>query len=398
MATVTSSAPAIAAGKMALSEKEQLGKLLFFDQTLSAPEGQSCAVCHGPEVGFTGPDQELNKAGAVYEGAEKGRFGNRKPPASSYAGESPVLHFDKKEKVWVGGMFWDGRATGKRLKDPLAEQAQGPFLNPLEQNLPDAKTLCIKIKNSSYASLFEKVWGKGSLDCGKGVSATYDKVAKSIAAYERSKESNPFTSKFDYWLRKKVNLSEEEKRGLDLFEGKAKCSACHPSTRGPKGAHPLFTDFTYDNIGVPKNPKNPFYTMPTSWNPTGADFVDEGLGGYLKEAGYQASVYEPEMGKFKVPTVRNVDQRPSPSFVKAFGHNGYFKTLKEIVHFYNTRDVLPKCKDTAEAKPGVNCWPEPEVSSNLNTQELGNLGLTEDEENALVVFLKTLTDGHRIEK
>lgn len=395
---VTSSAPALAADEIALGAKEQLGKLLFFDQALSVPEGQSCAVCHGPEVGFTGPDQELNKAGAVYEGAEKGRFGNRKPPASSYGGESPILHFDKKKKVWLGGMFWDGRATGKRLKDPLAEQAQGPFLNPLEQNLPDKKALCLKIKNSSYASLFEKVWGKGSLDCGKGVSATYDKVARSIAAYERSEEANPFTSKFDYWLKKKVKLSEEEMRGLNLYEGKAKCSACHPSERGPKGAHPLFTDFTYDNIGVPKNPKNPFYAMPATWNPKGAAFVDEGLGGYLKEAGYKASVYEPEMGKFKVPTVRNVDQRPSPSFVKAFGHNGYFKTLKEIVHFYNTRDVLPKCETMTDPKPGVNCWPEPEVSANLNRQELGNLGLTEDEENALVVFLKTLTDAYRIEK
>jgi cytochrome c peroxidase len=395
---VTSSAPALAADEIALSAKEQLGKLLFFDQALSVPEGQSCAVCHGPEVGFTGPDQELNKAGAVYEGAEKGRFGNRKPPASSYGGESPILHFDKKKKVWLGGMFWDGRATGKRLKDPLAEQAQGPFLNPLEQNLPDKKALCLKIKNSSYASLFEKVWGKGSLDCGKGVSATYDKVARSIAAYERSEEVNPFTSKFDYWLKKKVKLSEEEMRGLNLYEGKAKCSACHPSEPGPKGTHPLFTDFTYDNIGVPKNPKNPFYAMPARWNPKGAAFVDEGLGGYLKEAGYKASVYEPEMGKFKVPTVRNVDQRPSPSFVKAFGHNGYFKTLKEIVHFYNTRDVLPKCETMTDPKPGVNCWPEPEVSANLNRQELGNLGLTEDEENAIVVFLKTLTDAYHIEK
>jgi len=371
---------------------------LFFDQTLSDPEGQSCAVCHGPEVGFTGPDEELNRAGAVYEGAEKGRFGNRKPPASSYAGDSPILYFDKKEKVWVGGMFWDGRATGKRLKDPLAEQAQGPFLNPLEQNLPDTKTLCMKIKDSSYATLFEKVWGKGSLDCGKGLSETFDRVAKSIAAYERSKESNPFTSKFDYWLRNKVTLSEEEKRGLDLYEGKGKCSECHPSKRGPKGAHPLFTDFTYDNIGAPKNPKNPFYAMPAKFNPKGAAFVDEGLGGYLKEAGYKASVYKPEIGKFKVPTLRNVDQRPSPSFVKAFGHNGYFKTLKEVVHFYNTRDVLPKCENLTDPKPGVNCWPKPEVSANLNTEEMGNLGLTEDEEDVIIVFLKTLTDGYRVEK
>ena len=392
------SAPEVGADKVSLSAKEQVGKLLFFEKNLSVPEGQSCAACHGPEVGFTGPDEELNKGGTVYEGAERGRFGNRKPPASSYGGESPVLHFDKKKKTWVGGMFWDGRATGTRLKDPLAEQAQGPFLNPLEQNIPDIKTICIKIKNLSYAALFEKVWGKGSLDCGKNVSVTYDRVAKSIAAYERSKEANPFTSKFDYWLRKRVNFSEEEKRGLNLFNGKGKCAECHPSKRGPKGAPPVFTDFTYDNLGMPKNPKNPFYAMPAQWNPEGAAFVDTGLGGYLKEAGYKASVYEPEIGKFKVPTLRNVDKRPSLNFVKAFGHNGYFKTLKEIVHFYNTRDVLPKCEKMNDPKPGLNCWPEPEVSSNLNKERLGNLGLTEDEENDIVAFLKTLSDGYTTNK
>jgi len=394
VATGVLGGPGFEAAGASLTPMEQVGKFLFFDPKLSVPEGQSCAVCHGPEVGFTGPDEELNKLGAVYEGAEKGRFGNRKPPASSYGGDSPVLHFDKKEKAWVGGMFWDGRATGSRLKDPLAEQAQGPFLNPLEQNIPDIKTLCTKVKNSSYAALFEKVWGKGSLDCGKNVSATYDRIGKSIAAYERSKEANPFTSKFDYWLAKKVNLSEEEKRGLSLFDGKGKCAECHPSKRGPKGAAPLFTDFTYDNIGIPKNPKNPFYAMSAPWNPEGAAFVDTGLGGYLKEAGHKASVYEPEIGKFKVPTLRNADLRPSPGFVKAFGHNGYFKSLKEIVHFYNTRDTLPRCEKISGPRPGINCWPEPEVSSNLNKEELGALSLTEDEENAIVAFLKTLSDGY----
>ena len=398
MTVILPRSPVLAADGASLSAKEQLGKLLFFDSNLSVPEGQSCAACHGPEVGFTGPDEELNKGGAVYEGAVKGRFGNRKPPASSYGGDSPILYFDKKEKAWVGGMFWDGRATGKRLKDPLAEQAQGPFLNPLEQNIPDIKTVCIKIKNSSYADLFEKVWGKGSLDCGKNVSATYDRIAKSIAAYERSKEVNPFSSKFDLWLRKRVDLSEEEKQGLKLFEGKGKCAECHPTKRGPKGRHPLFTDFTYDNIGIPKNPKNPFYGVSAKWNPEGAAFVDTGLGGYLKEAGYKASVYEPEIGKFRVPTLRNVDQRPSPNFVKAFGHNGYFKTLKEIVHFYNTRDVLPRCEKMSNPRPGENCWPEPEILSNLNKEELGNLGLTEEEENAIVIFLKTLTDAYKMGK
>ncbi len=392
------SSPLQAAEKTSLNPKEQLGKLLFFDTKLSVPEGQSCAACHAPEVGFTGPHTEINEAGSVYEGATKGRFGNRKPPTSSYGGDSPVLHFDKKEKVWVGGMFWDGRATGKKLKDALAEQAQGPFLNPLEQNIPDSRAICIMVRNASYASLFEQVWGKGSLDCVNNVSATYDRIGRSIAAYERSKEANPLSSKYDYWLRKKVRLSDLEMQGLKLFEGKGKCAECHPNRRGPKGASPLFTDFTYDNLGIPKNPKNPFYNMPAEWNPQGSAFVDTGLGGYLKEAGYKQSQYEPEMGKFKVPTLRNVDKQPSPGFVKAFGHNGYFKSLKEIVHFYNTRDVLGRCERIGDPKPGVNCWPEPEVPSNLNREELGKLGLTDQEEEAIVAFMKTLSDGYVIEK
>jgi cytochrome c peroxidase len=398
MIAVLSSAPFLGSEETALPPRDQLGKLLFFDTSLSVPAGQSCGSCHAPGVGFAGPDGEINKEGAVYEGAEKGRFGNRKPPPASYGGASPVLHFNRKKKSWVGGMFWDGRATGKRLKDPLAEQAQGPFLNPLEQNIPDTTTLCMQVKGSSYADFFETVWGKGSLDCGKGVSATFDRIARSIAAYERSREVNPFSSKFDHWLRKAAKLSEEEQAGLTLFEGKGKCAECHPSKRGPKGAPPLFTDFTYDNLGVPKNPRNPFYAMPARWNPRGVDFVDLGLGGFLEGAGYNATVYEREVGKFKVPTLRNVDKGPSQDFVKAFGHNGYFKSLKEIVHFYNTRDVLGRCEKIRDPRPGENCWPEPEVSSNLNREEMGDLGLTETEENAIVAFLKTLSDGYRTGK
>jgi len=397
-ATFCLSGTSLASETISMSPKEQLGKHLFFDAKLSVPEGQSCASCHAPEAGFTGPHQEVNMAGAVYEGATKGRFGNRKPPTSSYGGDSPNLRFEKKEKTWVGGMFWDGRATGKRLKDPLAEQAQGPFLNSLEQNIPDAKTLCTKIKASTYAPLFVQVWGKGSLDCENNVPGTFERIGKSIAAYERAKEANPFNSKFDYWLRKKVKLTDQELQGLKLFEGKGKCAECHPSKRGPKGTPPLFTDFTYDNLGIPKNMKNPFYSMPVQWNPEGAAFVDTGLGGYLKDARYKPSQYEPEMGKFKVPTLRNVDKRPSPGFVKAFGHNGYFKSLKEIVHFYNTRDVLGRCGKISDPKPGENCWPEPEVPANLNREELGNLGLTEKEEEAILAFLGTLSDGYSIKK
>jgi len=155
-----------AADNAALSPREQLGKHLFFDTRLSVPEGQSCAACHGAEVGFTGPDGEINRAGAVYEGAVKERFGNRKPPASSYGGKSPVLHFDRKEKAWVGGMFWDGRATGKRMKDPLAEQAQGPFLNPLEQNLAAAFDIRFAFNR----------WTLGEEFCTKGLGFTSEQL------------------------------------------------------------------------------------------------------------------------------------------------------------------------------------------------------------------------------
>jgi len=377
----------LALGSSALAQeltlKEQLGKAIFFDTNLSTPPGQSCATCHAPEVGFTGPVSEINDATAVYPGAVPVRFGNRKPPTAAYGGDSPVLYYDETEGLWIGGMFWDGRATGWTLGDPLAEQAQGPFLNPLEQNMPSAKQVVIKIAKSDYADLFEEVWGPGSLNSKKNVdlAGTYERVARSISAYEKSDEVNPFSSKYDAFLAGQATLTGQEAAGRDLFEGKAMCSACHISEPGPGGEPPLFTDFTYDNIGVPKNPDNPFYSMPLFFNPDGADWVDYGLGGFFESAGYDAAVYEPELGKVKVPTLRNVDLRPDdPGFVKAYGHNGYFKTLEEIVHFYNTRDV--------------EAWPAPEVALNVNTDELGDLGLNPGEEAAIVAFMKTLSDGY----
>jgi cytochrome c peroxidase len=363
-----------------LTPVEELGKRLFFDTNLSTPPGQSCATCHGLEVGFTGPDSAINASQAVYPGAVHVRFGDRKPPTAAYGGESPVLHYDKAEEVWIGGMFWDGRATGSKLGDPLAEQAQGPFLNPVEQNMADSSQVCLVVSRSSYAKLFEEVWGAGSLECRpETVAGVYDQIARSIAAYERSSEVNPFTSKYDYYLAGKAALSPQESAGLALYEDKGKCADCHPSQ--PKdGKPPLFTDFTFDNLGVPKNPHNPFYKMPRQWNEPGQDYVDYGLGGFLKKAGYPEAVYQAELGKQKVPTLRNVDKRPHPGFVKAYGHNGFFKSLEEIVHFYNTRDT--------------KTWPAPEVPVNVNTEELGNLGLTPDEEAAIVAFLKTLSDGY----
>ncbi len=347
----------------ALTDQEQLGKDLFYDTNLSDPIGQACAACHAPAVGFTGPDEAINAAGAVYEGAVPGRFGNRKPPAAAYAGDSPILHFDG--TTWVGGMFWDGRATGSTLGDPLAEQAQGPFLNPLEQNNASAQVVIDKVLASSYSDLF--------LEVCTDPATYYDCIGRSIAAYERSSEVSQFTSKYDYWLEGQAKFTGQEERGRALFMGKGKCANCH--------VPPNFTDFTYDNLGVPKNPLNPFYNEP-AWNPLGVNWVDKGLGGFLASVGYPETVWGPELGKQKVPTLRNVDLRPFKHFVKAYAHNGYFKSLEEIVHFYNTRDV-----------PGAG-WPGPEVAVNINTTEVGNLGLNHGEELAIVEFLKTLSDGY----
>ena len=134
-----------------LTPTEELGKALFFDQNLSVNNNQSCATCHALSVGWTGPDAAINAHGGVYEGSIPGAFGDRKPPTAAYAGDSPILHYDAEEGVWVGGMFWDGRATGWDLGDPLAEQAKGPFLNPKEQAIPDAETLVAKVQASTYA-------------------------------------------------------------------------------------------------------------------------------------------------------------------------------------------------------------------------------------------------------
>jgi cytochrome c peroxidase len=350
-----------------LSPKEQLGKKLFFDTNLSTPSGLACAGCHGAEVGYTGPDAAIHAAGAVYEGAVTGRFGNRKPPSAAYAGDSPNLHFDG--KTWVGGMFWDGRATGSILGDPLAEQAQGPFLNPLEQNNASAQVVIDKVRASNYSGLFLQV----CTDAAK----YYECIGRSIAEYERSKEVTQFTSKYDYWLKGQAKLTGQEQNGLELFNGKAKCANCHVALN--------FTDFTYDNLGVPRNPSNPFY-YESEWNPDGVNWVDTGLGGFLKAAGYSKPVYLAEWGKHKVPTLRNVDLRPTKHFIKAYAHNGYFKSLEEIVHFYNTRDV-----------PGAG-WPAPEVADNINRAEMGNLGLNHGEELAIVAFLSTLSDGYMPKK
>jgi cytochrome c peroxidase len=416
---------------------ELLGKAMLYDKQLSVNRNEACAFCHMPEMGFTGPVSELNRTTGSYPGSMRTRFSNRKPQSHAYAPLSPVLHYNPGQGDLVGGNFWDMRATGRRLGNPAAEQAEGPPTNPVEMGLPDFACAVYRTSQRPYRALFEGVWGAQAfaiqwpsdvehvcsqpgppppsdpmpvhlteLDRGRAAT-TFDQMAQSIANYEVSGEVTAFTSKFDAVMANKAQFTPQERVGYALFRGKAKCNNCHRD--GGPGEDPLFTDFTASNIGTPANQMLPYYAEQQSdergyaANPAGAQYVDPGVGGFLTERNllsHPSAVdarWHPlateNMGRFRVPTLRNVDKRPYPSFVKAYGHNGYFKSLKSVVHFYNTRDALQRCgpNDLGE---GTTCWPAPESTDNMNTKFMGRLGLSDEEENALVSFLQTLTDGY----
>jgi cytochrome c peroxidase len=234
-----------------------------------------------------------------------------------------------------------------------------------------------------------------------------------MASYESSPDVSAFSSKFDAYLAGNAELTSSEMNGYVLFNGKAGCNQCHLSgtavgSQGQVAADvaPLFTDFTANNIGLPKNLALPYYCedKPDQFgytpNPLGLGFIDLGVGAFLNNTGaapnpntLQWKQLAPLFnGTFQTATLRNVDKRPTPTFIKEYMHNGYLKSLQEVVHFYNTSQALPRC---AQGSPGekVTCWPEPEYPATLNTTQLGNLGLTAAEEADVVAFLQTLTDG-----
>jgi cytochrome c peroxidase len=400
IAVVVSSAYAAAQDEV-LTPKEELGRLLYFDENLSDPAGQSCASCHDPDFGFADPDRGL----PVSEGVIPGLFGGRNSPSAAYAMYAPIRYFDEEEGLWIGGQFWDSRASGGEaglLEDPLADQALGPFLNPVEMANTSKDQVIADVAASDYAGLFEEVWGAGSLD---DVEAAYDQVALSIAAFERTRLFGQFSSKYDAYLATCLDMgggmadcatgtgpvaaeagkifTKKEWRGLQLFMGEnnndgvldpgegAMCSACHvadwtadpgnvavPDWAPAGWVPPVFTDFTYDNLGVPKSEHKLLADAP----------VDLGLGPVVGDSD--------ENGKFKVMSLRNIH------LTRPYAHNGFFKTLADITHFYNTRDVP------------AQGWPAPEYPDTVNVDELGNLGLSGKDEEALVKFMKTLTDGY----
>ncbi len=359
------------AAAIQLTPKEELGKLLYFDPQLSLEKNQSCSTCHMPP-GFADPENVANpRQSVVSKGSVPGKLGTRNTPSAAYAAFSPHFHWNGAEGMYIGGQFWDGR------EPTLKAQAKGPFLNPVEMAMISPRSVKEAVRHPdnpllpNYRQLFEQVYKVALNDVNLAeplvAEMLYDMAADAIAAYEKSRELNQFSSKYDYMLAGKAKLTAQERRGLQLFNGKGLCNKCHISTplKGPDGSMipPLFTDFTYDNLGIPRSTNPAITQAPT----------DLGLGGRPEIAALDPKGLQ--KGKFKVPTLRNI------ALTAPYGHNGYFATLTEIVDFYNTAGIRGR-------------WPKPEVPQNVNREEMGNLKLTKSEVAAIVAFMQTLSDGY----
>ncbi|MRG95082.1 cytochrome c peroxidase [Polyangium spumosum] len=390
------------------------------------PKTMTIAVL-SPEVACTNGFLPLCYGGAFWDGRAEGRDKPFKAPPN-FTGEGAVAHVGS--EIFSSLLFEDAY---EGFLGPLADQALGPFPNDNEQNVPDgrdhglpgAEAVCLHVASSDYAPLYTMAWGE-PINC-RIPDIAFKRVALALAAWQHSDEVNSFSSKRDMAARtidaqgREVlalpfsSLTPEENLGHDLFYGRndsglnpelkaARCNACHSSGEsaflGPALASKgdeldqIYSDFAYHSIGLPPN------CDATNYDPDGGD------AGILSHADPSA-VYDeldpdatPFAGHFKTPTLRNVDKRQGKGFPKAYMHNGYFKTLEQVVHFYNTSVLLrdhvscPPCT-TAEEAMERGCWPEPEFNIDNAAENLGLIGdleLTEQQEAALVAYLRTLSD------
>ncbi len=371
----TGGAPA-APTETALSAQASLGEQIFKDVSLSASDRQSCATCHSADTGHAGP----NDLPAQFGGALLDQPGRRSSPSIRYLASNTAFHFDS-EGTPTGGFFWDGRATS------LQDQAGRPFLAANEMANPDLADVIAKLSRAAYAAQFREVFGA---DIFSRPDDAFARMTLALQQFQREDlRLRAFTSKYDEFLRGKASLSEQELRGLALFNraDKGNCAACHPSAKASDGSHPLFTDFSYDNLGVPRNPALAHNADPAVFD----------LGLCAREGGDMAARTD-LCGAFKVPSLRNVALR------KVFFHNGRFKTLKDTLTFYVQRDTNPEKWYPLNPDGSVNKFDDLPAAykANVNTSEAPyNRGpgdvpaLSDAEIDDVIAFLATLTDAVR---
>lgn len=350
-----------------------IGELIFHDVSLSASGKQSCASCHSPEHAHA----QANALSVQFGGPALNSPATRAVPSIRYLADTPPLGFDE-EGTPYGGFNHDGSV------DTLAAQAERPLLAANEMANLTREAVVEKLRKAGYAAQFRQVFGEKSLD---EVDAAFASLGLALERYQReSSEFQPFSSKYDAYLAGKAQLTAAEMRGLKLFndEKKGNCAACHPSAKREDGRPPLFTDFTYDALGLPRN-----MAIPSNADP---HYVDLGL---CRSGRSGRASQDTACGKFKVPTLRNVATR------QVFFHNGQIKTLRDAVAFYVTRDTQPEHWYPLKADKSVakfNDLPA-EYHANVNVDEVpyggkrgGKPALSEQEIDDVVAFLRTLTD------
>lgn len=354
----------------------RLGEAIFKDASLSASGRIACATCHDSDFGHA----DSNDASVPFGGPNGHQQGFRNSPSLRYLQSNPAFRFDK-DGTPTGGFNRDGRAAG------LLEQARRPLLAPHEMANASPADLVARLARTAYADEFRLVFGADILD---RPDDAFQRILLSLSQYQKEDpEFHPFDSKFDHFLAGRLTLSDQELRGLALFNrnDKGNCAACHPSTRGIDGSPPLFTDFTYDNLGVPRN-----YDIAANADP---GYFDLGLCGPDRQ---DLAGRNDLCGAFKVPTLRNVAK------TSAYFHNGRFKRLKDVVAFYVRRDTHPEEWYPRNVDGSVRKFDDLplEFQRNVNMVEppydrrLGDQPALNDEEiDDVVAFLNTLTDGYK---
>lgn len=341
-------------------EELSLGRALYFDKNLSLNKTQSCATCHNPEAGFV-DDRDNGVQAQASLGDNGTSIGDRQAPSAAYAMFSPSFHYDKKKKEYIGGQFWDGR------EKTLAGQAGGPPTNPDEMAMPSKSAIVRRLKeNLFYVEIFKKVYGENIF---KNDDTAYLKMTKAIEVFEQSDFFAPFDSKYDRYLEGKYDLTPLEDLGRSLFYSNANtnCSSCHTLKKEDQKRE-TFSNYEFHNIGTPIN------TALRAKN--GVRKKDDGLlnNPLVKDIKHQ--------GKYKVPTLRNV------AITSPYMHNGVFSDLKTVILFYdkfnNKKNII---------NPETNkAWRNAEWENTINKKDLKMKKLSERKVDALVAFLKLLTD------
>lgn len=373
-----------------LTSRQRLGQLIFNDPNLSEPPGTACVSCHQPNTGFAGNNRSL--VGVPL--GSRGILGLRNAMTNAYSGFVPGFSFRVQDGITeaVGGHFWDGRV------DTLALQALEPFLNATEMNNASAKAVMAKIAVAGYAPLFQQEFGAdifaNMATNDTAVDAAFTQVGVAMDAFERADPLQSFSSKYDAMVRGQTQLAASEQRGMALFMDakRANCAGCHqmnPGSSNPQDS--LFSKYTYFATGIPRNK-----AIPANAD---AKFYDLGLCGPLRiqptlpttlTATSTVSI-ETFCGKVRMPTLRNVAERP------AYMHNGFFKDLREVVRFYSTRNSNPERwygpSGVPNDLPAVYQGNIEHTKAPFNRSRADGPVLTEAEVDDVVAFLGTLSDG-----